>query len=159
MQLDTQSLRPSRTTSVRDQRNSRRTRQMRARSHQLRGMENHEERQHFGSDQAEACVEHRVTVQERVQQGFHASADLGARHRDRRQLEVGATRFWTIASLEGGVGCPPRAREAAFLQARAGQQLPGGSLPQVLWDLDCVQKIHKYCDALQLRGHMLCKPS
>ena len=66
------------------------------------------------------CVEHRFAVQERVQQSFHASGDLGAGHRDRRQLEMGATRFWTVASFEAGVRGPPRAREAAFFQARAG---------------------------------------
>ena len=63
-------------------------------------------------------------MQERVQQGFYAGDDLGARHRDMRQLEVGATRFWTVASFEAGVGCAPRAREAAFLQARAGHGRP-----------------------------------
>ena len=33
---------------------------------------------------AEASVEQRLAVQERIQQGFYASDDLGARHRDRR---------------------------------------------------------------------------
>ena len=63
-------------------------------------------------------------MQERVQQCFRAGDDLGAGHRDRRQLEVGATRFWTVASFEVGVGGPPRAREAGFFQARAGRIRP-----------------------------------
>ena len=86
-------------------------------------------------------MEHRFAVQERVQQGFHAGDDLGAGHRDRRQLEVGQD--------SGPLPLLKQALEA--LQEYAKQpfsrhvlvtddpqtllQLPGASLAQVLSDL------------------------
>ena len=118
---------PSRRRSGRDQRKLRRTRQMRdASAKPSASRQGKATKKGCTSEncKAEASVEHRFAVQERVQQGFHASDDLGAKHRDRRQLEVGATRFWTVASFGASVGYLPRAREAAFLQACAGHGRP-----------------------------------
>ena len=95
----------------------------------------------------------------RVQQGFHAGGDLGAGHQD--HIETGDS--WKWARQDSGPS-PLLKQPLDALQEHAKQlffrlvlvtdhpqtllQLPGASLAQVLSDLDRLQGIQKYCDAV-----------
>ena len=130
-----QSPRLSRTRSVRDQRKSRRTRQMRARRATKKG-----------STSEIARLKQAWSIASRCKNGYSkASMQVTILVQD---IETGDS--WKWARQDSG---PLPLLKQAFdvLVTDDPQtllQLPGASLAQVLSDLDRVQGIQKYCDAV-----------